>query len=704
MRHALLTINPRDVPIRVALRNTLGVAGPLAVGVLGGHPGAGIAVAIGALNAMFADQPGPYRLRLQRMVAIALLAALSAWVGASIGQWTALLIVVALAWGVIFGLWVALGPEPGRAGLTSMILLLVTADHPLPPADALAFAGLVLAGGLLQASLAIVAWPLQRFRPERLALAQVFRQLADAARHPTASHLPPPTTQSLQDVQQLLQGPHRARGAVAQTFRVLATLAERIRVELLALADLRQQLDGDDHRAAADDVLETTAVVMLRIATALERGDTVVNAAIALDDTSRAIERLRGLRDGGGTESDLLRIVIARADGLAAGLRSALRNTRYAGSRGERRQADDEALLPMTLQPTNPLATLRAHLTLSSVAMRHALRCGVCLAIAVAIARHADLDHGFWLPMTTAIVLKPDFVGTFSFGMLRVAGTLFGLLGATLLLDVAGTHAVLLLGCFALLCFAFRLLTTVHYAIGVAALTGLIVILLHFEGDASGSTVVARIVGTAGGAALALLAYALWPTRESERLMPALAAMIDGYRVYFADVVAGDALQRHTTRQQARSRRGNARASLDRLHGEPLADRRLLDLGEAIYANANRLARASMALEAVLLDANELPQAKQVHALAARIDAALLALAQGIRNGSEVDVDGLRDDERELHARLLGDAEADHDVAIAVAHACDRMTDSIDTLAHLLDGPSISASAPKSAIPATSPR
>jgi uncharacterized membrane protein YccC len=31
--------------------------------------------------------------------------------------------------------------------------------------------------------------------------------------------------------------------------------------------------------------------------------------------------------------------------------------------------------------------------------------------------------------MTTAIVLKPDFGGTFSFGALRVAGTFVGLLG-----------------------------------------------------------------------------------------------------------------------------------------------------------------------------------------------------------------------------------------------------------------------------------
>ena len=42
---------------------------PLAIGIATGHQAAGLAATSGALNTMFSDQPGPYRLRMARMLA-----------------------------------------------------------------------------------------------------------------------------------------------------------------------------------------------------------------------------------------------------------------------------------------------------------------------------------------------------------------------------------------------------------------------------------------------------------------------------------------------------------------------------------------------------------------------------------------------------------------------------------------------------------
>ena len=67
MLKLLLEFKPRDVPWMVGLRNTAAVALPLAMGVASGHPGVGLGISAGALNTMFSDQPGPYRLRLRRM-------------------------------------------------------------------------------------------------------------------------------------------------------------------------------------------------------------------------------------------------------------------------------------------------------------------------------------------------------------------------------------------------------------------------------------------------------------------------------------------------------------------------------------------------------------------------------------------------------------------------------------------------------------
>ena len=132
----LIELKPRDVPLVVGLRNTAAVVLPLAAGVATGNLGAGLGVAVGALNTMFSDQPGPYRLRVWRMLFAASAAGISAFVGYSVGASTALTVMAALIWGCAGGLLVALGPEAGRIGLTSMILLVITASDPRAPADA----------------------------------------------------------------------------------------------------------------------------------------------------------------------------------------------------------------------------------------------------------------------------------------------------------------------------------------------------------------------------------------------------------------------------------------------------------------------------------------------------------------------------------------------------------------------------------------
>ena len=83
----LLKTGKRNVPWSVALRNTLAIVLPLVLGVLGGQLGAGLAVGTGALITMFADQPGPYRLRLTRLLLTALAAGVAAFAGAVLGQW-----------------------------------------------------------------------------------------------------------------------------------------------------------------------------------------------------------------------------------------------------------------------------------------------------------------------------------------------------------------------------------------------------------------------------------------------------------------------------------------------------------------------------------------------------------------------------------------------------------------------------------------
>ncbi len=700
MLHSLIALKPRDVPLRVALRNTFAVVAPLAVGVASGHAALGLAMATGALNTMFSDQPGPYRARMRRMLMAALAAGGAALLGMLIGAHTPALALAALLLGLGGGLLVALGPVAARVGLTSMILLVVSADVRLPAAQSVGVAALIFAGGVLQMLMALAAWPLQRYRPERFALAELMRQLAGIARQRPSATLAPPATEAVLEAMVMLHGEHRSRGLAVQSFRIIAELCERARLELLTLTDLHGRLEEvSAARLPIERVLERSAVVLDQLAYALDNAEDPAAAEASMtgfDDLAEALAQAQAQAQD-TRERRLLRIAVARAQGLGGQLRALVRNGHWASSRGEIQAELAEAKLPSALRPLAPLQTLRANLGFSSVAFRHALRCGVCLSLAVLFERWQAIPHGYWIPMTTAIVLKPDFGGTLSFGALRVAGTFVGLVLATLLAHFTMDGAVVRLLLLTVFCLGFRLLTQVNYGLGVASLTGMLVLLLSFEGMAPGEAIGERIQATVLGSALALVAYALWPTWERRHIRATLAQLLLAYRDHFAALLEGRLQALPDTRAASRTARTNVQASIERLRGEPRRKRNLseLKLAESVLANGNRLIRASLALEAVLRDSPPLPPLPELEQFRRQAHAALTQLADSLRSGSAPAQATLRNDERRLADALvahLADA-ADGSALAALADTSDRVADSVGTLTHLLRSAMLPAAA-----------
>jgi len=678
--HTLVQTQRRDVPWSVALRNTAAIVLPLVIGAMTNHLAAGLGVSAGALNTMFADQPGPYRLRLRRMLLTALAAGLAAFAGSILGEWPFALVVVAALWGFAAALLVAVGPHATRAGLISMILLVVLGAEPRAATQALPAALLIFAGGVLQTLFAIAAWPLQRYRPERMAVAEALRGIAALARRTFATSESVPLPPSLNDLQALLFGSGRARGRAVEAFQVLAELAERMRIELFALADLQSQAASHALRDDLQAVRQCAAAALDAIATALEQA-AAPEVADALARYEAAVELLSERAAANST----LSIASARAVALGGQLRAAARNADVAGSRGELRAQRAEFRLPPALRAANPFATLRANLHFSSVAFRHAVRCGACLALALVLSHLLQLSRGYWMPMTVAIVLKPDFGATWRYGLLRVAGTLAGLLLTTALLRFGFAEFWAALGLFTVLCFAYRELATVHYGIAVACLTGVVVILLSFYGIAPEASMPARAEDTMLGSALALAAYLLWPTWERGRERATLARMLDAYRDYLVAVLCGDAHARFATRTAARAARSNALASLERLRQEPRG-RANLPRAEALLSQANRFMRAAMTLEAARADARDPALPEQVAIFAEACGAALREAAASILEDRIPDgPQNLREQHRALAMALRDPAQSTPaPLLAALLDACDRVVDAINSLMHVL--------------------
>jgi len=283
--------------------------------------------------------------------------------------------------------------------------------------------------------------------------------------------------------------------------------------------------------------------------------------------------------------------------------------------------------------------------------------------------------------MTAAIVLRADFSATFNFGLLRVVGTVLGLVLTTALLHLTPDSPWAHLALMALLCMAFRWLANAHYGIAVAALTGTVVILLAFEGVDSGVAVTDRVINTALGCGMAMLAYLAWPTWERGRAHDALAEMLDAYAGYLRALAHPEQREaQRETRSLARTARSNALASLERMRAEPGTPPSLLELARALFANGNRLARTAMALEA-LGDASPTPPAA-VNAFVATCADAVQVVATALHEQRAPDaLPDLRALQQALRASLQAEGHAE---AESLVRLSDRLTDNIDTLAHVL--------------------
>jgi uncharacterized membrane protein YccC len=424
---------------------------------------------------------------------------------------------------------------------------------------------------------------------------------------------------------------------------------------------------------------------------ALDAGVSPLSASAALEGYDAALSVLveRGRSRATKTLQRALTIALAHANALGGHCArpSAMPSSPAAAANCASRRT--KARLPRTLRPGNPLAILRANLRLSSIACRHALRCSVCLADCCRRRKHCRRvawfldsdDHGDRAEarFRRHLQLRPAARDRHAAG--PGAGH-----GARAFRVRREWERIALL---AVLCFGFRQLTTVHYGIGVMLLTALIVVLLTFEGMAPGETMPARALGTSIGSALALLAYVVWPTWERgprapgsgryARCLPALLPCSNRRQLTRA--------RRHPPARPQLAQR-TREASLDRLRGEPGRDSRLVATAEGIFANANRFIRAAMALEAARQGPVQLPARAAVAEFAARVDASVSAIASGLRSNAAPSIDtGLRAAQRALAVAVEGAARSDDEHALAAAwvESSDRIVDSVDTLAHLME-------------------
>src|SRR5260370_41568097 len=230
----------------LALRNTLGVALPLAAGVATGNVSSGLVVGTGALNVAFSDSDEPYAQRARRMLASSALVGLAVFAGSLTGGSPVIAVAIAAAWAFAAGVMVALSTAAADLGAISLVTLGVFGAVPQAPERAVYAGLLAFGGGLLQPLLAVMAWPLRRYVPERRVLGELYLELARAAALPVQVMQAPPASAQTTQAQQKLAALDRNHSIESERYRMLLSQAERIQLSLLALGRLLLRMEREN--------------------------------------------------------------------------------------------------------------------------------------------------------------------------------------------------------------------------------------------------------------------------------------------------------------------------------------------------------------------------------------------------------------------------------------------------------------------------
>ena len=159
---------------------------------------------------------------------------------------------------------------------------------------------------------------------------------------------------------------------------------------------------------------------------------------------------------------------------------------------------------------------LRDRTTLRDDTATYTLRLIVTLVLCTALYRHFHVRNGYWSPMTALLVLKPQWTGTLSRSIARLAGTLAGAGIALLLADFVPLDLGFVFIAVLLCAWASYALQAVNYAVFSLFLTLYIVFLFRFGGLSQTSAAHIRLFNTALGGGIALTIDFLWNLLSSK--------------------------------------------------------------------------------------------------------------------------------------------------------------------------------------------
>jgi uncharacterized membrane protein YccC len=504
------------------------------------------AAALGAFDALLVDNGGPYRLRLVTMATTVAGGSVAFIIGALVPQplVTAVLITLLVCFATIFAR--VLSQPLASSGVLILVLYFAGLGSAVHTFQAAALAAqLVLLGGAWAILLSLLLWPLDPFRPARLSVAECYRAMSeyvsglpegDEARAFEWQRIQRTRMETARNALAATAARAPSRTIRARNLTVLLETSDLLLARTMRLTELAALAPGGTQAAAR----------LASVAAWLSGAEDAVYAGLAarpadggsafcgegslrLQSISRRRDELAAMPPAaaGSLLAFVLReerealleleIVFDAVSAIWTGIE--VRRVPWMTRARNVRQSWDRGWIDAALRGADAAwrDAVAANWTMQSAMLRHALRMAIVGAVDVVVMRLIHVNHGFWLPMTSLLLLQPYSAGTARKSVQRVSGTVAGgLLAAVLAAGLPNQLAMIPV--ITLLCAMAVATFAMDYTVYCFFLTPTFVLMsLPHPHDWRYASI--RMGTTLLGAAIALAAMRLlWPERAEVEL------------------------------------------------------------------------------------------------------------------------------------------------------------------------------------------
>jgi uncharacterized membrane protein YccC len=471
---------------------------------------------------------------------------------------------------------------------------------------------MVFSGGLWAALLSLFLWPLDAYRPARAAVGECYNELASflgsvadlagrqqfeqgrpnpALWHRLAKHHQYRIRRAVERAWQAVASVHAERQADSSRGRQLVVLLEHADLLIARTVALAEHLEAQfatENTPCSDRGLACLADLRSAeswVASLLmrRRKQTVAHARAKRGEMECLPAYLESCIAQGDPAS---RFMLAQITVAASLLESAIESAALLRL-GDGSKIDGSGIdanysvghfgsvyerIGQLRQGFN-LDLLGANFTRKSLTLRHASRVALVCGLDVALILLFHIDHGYWILLTSLIVLQPHVSGTLRRGLERIGGTVGGgilaaLLAVTLHSQLA-TAAVL----FPLVILSLAIMPVSYAAFAFFLTPAFVLAWLPYSGDWKLALV--RTLNTIAGAVISVAAMIfLFPVYERDRAPQFLRASLAADRRYLAQLAEAWTTRSRSSRLLANARRATGLAhndteeSLERLLAE----------------------------------------------------------------------------------------------------------------------------------------